>query len=113
VAPGGVPYGFYFSFTDSLFEQYNQVILAYHNFVVLHYYKALQGKVQGSAEDVSSFYIKVLYSDTVIQTNSYVLAGADTVFPKAVSNPEEHSVYISKGSRQSYAGFYFYKMIPW
>src|SRR5450432_254503 len=109
MAPGGIPYGFYFAYTDSIFEQYQQVFLASHNFVALHFYKMLQGKVQGSAGDVSPFDIKVIYTDTVTQTNSYVLAGTDTIFLKAVSNPDEHSVYSSKADRQSYAGFYFYK----
>src|SRR5450432_1435300 len=80
-------------FSDSILEQYQQVFLASHNFVALHFYKMLQGKVQGSAGDVSPFYIKVIYTDTVTQTNSYVLAGTDTIFLKAVSNPDEHSVY--------------------
>jgi hypothetical protein len=109
MAPGAIPYGLSFTYADSLLELYNQVFLSIRNFEVLHFHRTLQGIVLCSAGDVSPFFISVIYTDTITQTDSYVLAGKDTIFLKAVSNPEEHSVYSSKASGNSYAGFDFYK----
>ncbi len=108
-APGGLSYGFYFSYTDSLFEQYDQVLLSFQHFEILHFYRALGGMVQGSSGESSPFYIKVIFTDTVTQTLSYVLAGKDTISLKAVADPEDGNVYKSRASRNAYAGFDFYK----
>jgi hypothetical protein len=106
-APGKLNFQMYFSFTDSVFEQYRIRWFKYDYDMVMHFYRKMQGKVKISDRETFSFNLGVYYSDSIAQPLSYIYSGTDTIFLKPVFDPKIKDLQKVRSSGSSYAGFEF------
>jgi hypothetical protein len=99
----------YFSFTDSVFEQYRIRWFKYDYDIVLHFYRKMQGQVMVGDRETFSFILGVYFSDSIAQPLSYIYSGADTIFLKLVFDPNIKDLQKTRSSGSSYAGFEFFQ----
>jgi len=106
---GKVSFQMYFSFTDSVFEQYRIRWFKYDYDLLLHFYRKTEGRVMISDRDTFSFSLGVYFSDSIAQPLSYIHSGTDTIFLKPVFDDHVKELQKTHSSGSSYAGFEFFQ----
>jgi hypothetical protein len=108
-APGNKPYSFYFSYKDSLIEQWEQVVLSRQHHRICHFFRSFKGVVNNSANESDPFTIALIFNDSAVQPVSYIAMEKDTIVFRAVFNEKEKPLEKQSASYSSYGGFDFYK----
>jgi len=108
-APGDKPYGIYFSYRDSLIEQYNQIFLSLQHYHAYHFFRTLAGFVADTEQQPYPFSINLIFDDAAQQPVSYICTGKDTIFLRCLFNEKTKRLEKESASGASYAGFDFIK----
>lgn len=108
-APGKLTFQMYFSFTDSVFEQYRIRWFKYDYDITLHFFRVMKGQVMVDDRETFSFSLGVYFSDSIAQPLSYIYSGTDTIFLKPVFDRNIKELQKTRSSGSSYAGFEFFQ----